>query len=89
MRNADADSRGFTGTWMASISTRTHDLLHFIERARQIRRRAQPADPPGVPLHLHPGEVIAPGDEVVDLEQVDPTAEPVELSSEMGLPLRD
>jgi hypothetical protein len=45
--------------------------------------RAEQADPPGRPFLLHPAEVSLPADEVVDLEQVDPVAEPAELAAEV------
>ena len=67
--------------------SRSHHRLELAERRRLVRRRAQPADGPGGPLALHPVEVRAPGDQVVDLQQVDP-AEPPELVRELARAVR-
>jgi hypothetical protein len=47
---------------------------------------AEPADPTGFPLALEPRQVLAPGNEVVDLLDLDP-AEPGELRRELRLRL--
>ena len=67
----------------------SHDPLEHVERAGLEGRRAEPADVADATLALHPVEVLAPGEEVVDLEQVDPPGVPAELSREMAAAVGD
>jgi hypothetical protein len=57
-----------------------HRRLQLAERARVVVGGADQADAPDGPLALDPRQPLAPGHEVVDLEQVDPPAEPRELA---------
>ena len=67
----------------------SHDPLEDVEGAGLEGRRAEPADVADATLALHPLEVLAPGEQVVDLEQVDPPGVPAELSREVPAPVGD
>ena len=65
---------------------RAHHRLELAERRRLVRRRAQPADVPASRSRSIHVEVRPPGDEVVDLQQVD-AAEPPALVGELAPPV--
>ena len=66
-----------------------HDARELVEGAGRVVRRAEEADAAGVPLPLEPVEVLAPGDEVVHLLEVDPAREEAELVVQLGAALLD
>ena len=66
-----------------------HDARELVERAGRVVRRAEEADAAGVLLPLEPVEVLAPGDQVVHLLQVDAAPEEAELVGELGAALLD
>ena len=66
-----------------------HDLLEFGEGCRLVGRRPEVSDVADATFALHPVEMPPPRDQVVDLEQVDPAAEPAELAREVAAALLD
>ena len=65
----------------------SHHPLELLERGALVVRRAEEANAVLLPLVLEPREVLLPGDEVVHLLEVHPTAEVAELRFELKAPL--
>ena len=61
----------------------SHDARELVERRGRVVGRTEEADAAGVPLALEPVEVLAPGDEVVHLLEIDAAAVEAELSLEL------
>lgn len=64
-----------------------HHLFELVEAILVVLRGAEEADQPRFALPLEPGKPLPPGDEVVDLLEVDPAAEEAQLGGELRLRL--